>query len=195
MPIASASVCIAAQPSSGVDVADGDLLDLGVDRLGRNLLPGRDRRRRLGVGQLVAERGEQLVIGERRVVPGGLHRREVVDRLEPLDLDLGRDRYSTKAQPAVLLSLSLKTLMLPPPTNDVPASSVGWWATVQVAGSAPASVTMPIIHGPLMNEPISPFAKPASSAPSAPGRGGGQSLLEERVVVRQRLDARRRSRA
>src|SRR5688572_6482865 len=58
------------------DVTDRHLLDLGVDRLGRNLLPGRDRGWRLGVGKLVTERGEQLVIGQSRVLPRGLDRWE-----------------------------------------------------------------------------------------------------------------------
>ena len=45
-------------------------------------------------------------------------------------------------------------------------SLVGWWATVHVSGSAPASVTMPIIHGPLMNAPTVPSANCASTGRS-----------------------------
>ena len=82
VPIDSASSCIAAQASSGEasptvtcsiwpSIADGDLL------------PRRDRRRRLGVLELLAEGRQQLVVGQRRVVPRRLHRRQVAHRLVP----------------------------------------------------------------------------------------------------------------
>ena len=84
--------------------------------------------------------------------------------------------------------------MLLPPTNDVPDASVGWWATVHVSGSAPASVTMPIIHGPLMNA-----ADGAVGELGLDGHVGhrrlGEPVLEERVVERQRVDAGLASRA
>ena len=84
--------------------------------------------------------------------------------------------------------------MLLPPTNDVPAVSVGWWATVHVSGSAPASVMMLIIHGPLMNAPVVAVGE-LSLDRHVGDRRLGEAVLEERVVERDRLrrTPRRRS--
>ena len=67
--------------------------------------------------------GEQLVVGERRVVPRGLHRRQVAAPSRTTSTcTSGRDRYSTNAHAAALLSDCSNTARLPPPTNDVPVS-------------------------------------------------------------------------
>ena len=158
------------------------LLDLAVDSSG-DLLPRRDRRRRLGVLELFTEhpssssrrglRPSQAACTAGRSFTVSYH-----------NATSGRAAYSTNAHPHPCCRPA-RTRRGCRRRRRMYPSLVGWWATVHVSGSAPASVTRPIIHGPLMSARW--FRR--RTEPRGNVRHGGEDESSRRTtVVRQRLD-------
>ena len=165
VPIESASSCIAAQPSSG------DVSPTVTCSIWPSIAVATSSHVGIAGGDLASSScSPNAASSSSSASAGSSHAACTAGRSLTVSYHFactsGRDAYSTNAQPASLLSACSNTARLPPPTNDVPVSSVGWWATVHVSGSAPASVTSPIIHGPLMNAPTVPSANCASTGTS-----------------------------
>ena len=176
----------------GVCAALGSLLDLGVDRRG-DLLPGRRRpaatwRRRAACRRPSAAGRSRSVAGRpRRVLTAGRSPTVVV----PLGLRVsGWDSHSTNFHAAVPVLGVLEDgqvaaaderragLVLARHRRD---------GALVLDVSAGVLVEDPMCHGPEMNEPSVPLTKPLLERALRRASGSARALVEERLVVVERL--------